>query len=285
VVSASYRVHGKQISFRLGTYDSSKSLVIDPRLAWGTFLDGGVYDVYNGFRVDSDGFTYIVGETGSPDFPVTPGAYQKYQTQNSAGEVFVSKLSQDGSSLVWSTIVGGTGPDNASWPNGFTLDSQGNVYIVGTTGDFTYDNNGNLIPYVSTFPTTPGAYDRTELAGWHEFLVKVNSTGSALDFSTFLSDQPNIIPFDVVVGTAGNVYVTGASDGVGIGSDYATIKYNSTGQQQWVARYSGFGGYGNDEAYAIAVDHSGNVYVTGRSPGAGSAEDYAAIKYNSAGQE
>jgi uncharacterized delta-60 repeat protein len=89
----------------------------------------------------------------------------------------------------------------------------------------------------------------------------------------------------IAIDDSGNVYVTGGSDGVGIGSDYATIKYNSAGQQQWVARYSGFGGYGNDQAYAIAVDHSGNVYVTGRSPGTGSAEDYATIKYNSAGQE
>ena len=89
----------------------------------------------------------------------------------------------------------------------------------------------------------------------------------------------------VTVDGSGNVYVTGGSDGVGIGSDYATIKYNSTGQQEWVARYSGFAGYGNDEADALVVDHSGNVYVTGRSPGPGSAEDYATIKYNSAGQE
>jgi hypothetical protein len=89
----------------------------------------------------------------------------------------------------------------------------------------------------------------------------------------------------IAVDDSGNVYVTGGSDGVGIGSDYATIKYDSSGQQQWVARYTGFGGYGNDTAYAIAVDHSGNVYVTGRSPGIGTAEDYATVKYNSAGQQ
>ena len=88
----------------------------------------------------------------------------------------------------------------------------------------------------------------------------------------------------IAVDDAGNVYVTGGSDGVGIGLDYATIKYNSAGQQQWVARYNGPVN-GEDEADAIAVDSSGNVYVTGRSPGAGTADDYATIKYNSAGQE
>jgi uncharacterized delta-60 repeat protein len=84
---------------------------------------------------------------------------------------------------------------------------------------------------------------------------------------------------------SGNVYVTGRSLGNGIGFDYATIKYDSAGQQQWVARYTGFQGYGDDEANAIAVDGSGNVYVTGQSTGIGTAEDYATIKYNSGGQQ
>src|ERR1035438_3021293 len=97
VVSAAYRVQGKRISFELGAYDSSRSLVIDPSLVYGTFLDGSGFERYNSFVVDSAGYSYIVGETGSSDFPTTPGAYQQYHTQNYAGEVFVSKLSQDGS--------------------------------------------------------------------------------------------------------------------------------------------------------------------------------------------
>ena len=76
----------------------------------------------------------------------------------------------------------------------------------------------------------------------------------------------------IAVDDSGNVYVTGGSDG--IGSDYATVRCDSAGQQQWLARYTA---YGNDTAYAIALDASGNVYVTGRSPGAGTAEDYATI--------
>ena len=89
----------------------------------------------------------------------------------------------------------------------------------------------------------------------------------------------------IAVDGSGNVYVTGWSTGNGVGFDYATIKYNSAGQRQWVARYTGFQGYGEDKANAIAVDGSGNVYVTGRSTGIGTAEDYATIKYNSAGQQ
>src|SRR6266542_1600939 len=86
----------------------------------------------------------------------------------------------------------------------------------------------------------------------------------------------------VAVDASGNVYVTGASVGSGTGLDYATIKYNSSGIQQWVARYDGPRN-GTDLAFSIAVDGSGNVYVTGFSTGPASGYDYATIKYNSSG--
>jgi hypothetical protein len=86
----------------------------------------------------------------------------------------------------------------------------------------------------------------------------------------------------VVVDATGNIYVTGQSQGTSTGFDYATIKYNSSGVQQWVARYDGTGS-GDDIAVAIAVDNSGNVYVTGRSKGTSSSMDYATVKYNSSG--
>ena len=90
----------------------------------------------------------------------------------------------------------------------------------------------------------------------------------------------------IAVDGAGNVYVTGQSRSSGTEDlfDYATVKYNSAGQQQWVARYNGPGN-GFDSPTGIAVDSSGNVYVTGGSPGLGTDFDYATIKYNSAGQQ
>src|SRR6266496_1603514 len=86
----------------------------------------------------------------------------------------------------------------------------------------------------------------------------------------------------IVGDSSGNVYVTGGSHGSGTDLDYATIKYNSAGREQWVARYNG--GI-RDYAWAIALDGSGNIYVTGESIGSGTASDYATIKYDASGQE
>ena len=90
--------------------------------------------------------------------------------------------------------------------------------------------------------------------------------------------------YAIAVDDSGNIYVTGHSSGSGTNLDYATIKYDSAGNQLWVARYNGPGN-GDDEACAIAVDGSGNIYVTGRSIGIGTGYDYATIKYNSDGNE
>jgi len=88
----------------------------------------------------------------------------------------------------------------------------------------------------------------------------------------------------IAVDVSGNVYVTGESEGLGIGIDYVTIKYGPLGQEEWVARYDAFGNSG-DSASAIAIDNSGNVYVTGESYASVTTYDYATVKYNSIGQE
>ena len=90
--------------------------------------------------------------------------------------------------------------------------------------------------------------------------------------------------YAIAVDNAGNVYVTGWSQGSGTGDDYATVKYDSSGVEQWVARYNGAAS-GGDGANAIAVDNAGNVYVTGQSHGPGTAWDYATVKYDSSGVE
>ena len=111
-------------------------------------------------------------------------------------------------------------------------------------------------------------------AGQEQWVASYNGPGNALDFANAIA-----------VDSSGNVYVTGESYGLDSARDYATIKYNSTGQEQWVARYNGPANY-DDEARAIVLDGSANVYVTGYSYGVGDVGiDYATIKYNSAGQQ
>jgi uncharacterized delta-60 repeat protein len=106
-----------------------------------------------------------------------------------------------------------------------------------------------------------------------DWVSRYNGTGNILDN-----------PHSIAVDGSGNVYVTGASAGSGTGKDYATIKYNSAGVQQWVSRYNGPGN-SDDIAYSIGVDGSGNVYVTGSSWGSGTNYDFATVKYNSSGAQ
>jgi uncharacterized delta-60 repeat protein len=139
------------------------------------------------------------------------------------------------------------------------LDRSGNVYVAGFS-----DSEGTGYDYATI---------KYNSAGQREWVARYNGPGNDGDLAQAIA-----------VDDSGNVYVTGFSVGAGTGLDYATIKYNSAGQEQWVARYNGPGN-NTDEGVAVAVDSSGNVYVTGESWGQGTKTDYATIKYNSLGQE
>ncbi len=139
------------------------------------------------------------------------------------------------------------------------VDSMGNVYVTGVS---------TKLPYGTDFYT-----------------VKYDVAGNLVWSARFGSNEyVENIATAIAVDASGNVYVTGESYGSGTYYDYATIKYNSNGVEQWVKRYNGPGNSG-DYAASIAVDGSGNVYVTGRSEGSGTSDDYATIKYNSNGVE
>ena len=109
-------------------------------------------------------------------------------------------------------------------------------------------------------------------SGQQQWVIRYDGPGHDLDRAS-----------GIAVDDSGNVYVTGWSWGAATSSDYATVKYNSAGQQQWVARYDG-PVHGDDEAIGIALDGSGNIYVTGYSVGSGTDRDYVTIKYNPSGQ-
>jgi uncharacterized delta-60 repeat protein len=179
------------------------------------------------------------------------------------------KASVRGPSPVWSASPVGVqegwvalynGPDNNDdEATAIAVDGSGNVYVTGFSFDANTDYDYATIKYNSV--------------GQQQWVARYDGPESYTDQATAIA-----------VDGSGNVYVTGASSSNAGSLDYATIKYNSAGQQQWVARYEGPGG-SDDVATAIALDESGNVYVTGYSFGSGINYDYATIKYNSAGQQ
>jgi hypothetical protein len=137
------------------------------------------------------------------------------------------------------------------------VDDEGNVYVTGESAGI-----GTFADYATI---------KYNSAGVQLWVARYNGPGNFFDE-----------PADLAIDDEGNVYVTGSSEGITSGTDYATIKYNSAGVEQWVARYNGPGD-STDVATSLAVDEDGNVYVTGRSAGIGTVLDYATIKYNASG--
>jgi uncharacterized delta-60 repeat protein len=168
---------------------------------------------------------------------------------------FVGSYSQI--NIQWETRYTSTGA-NVDRSEDMVMDAAGNVYVtglgVGTSANFDYIT----IKYNS--------------AGVQQWIAQYNGPGNGLDEA-----------HAVAIDTSGNVYVTGWSyGGATTGFDYATVKYNSAGVQQWATRYNNTTN-GTDEAWDVATDHSGNVYVTGTSDGSGTNSAATTIKYNSAG--
>lgn len=228
-------------------------------LVYSTFLGGSGDDDSKGLFVDGAGSAYVTGNTRSSGYPVTVGAYDAFYA---AGEAFVTKLSASGSSLLYSTFLGGTSEE---WAYDVFADAAGNAYITGVTGSFNY-------------PVTPGAYDTTFNGGKDGFVTKLSASGSSLLYSTFIGgssafDEDRFE--DSFVDAAGNVYVTGFTGS----SDYPVTAgaYDTTYNGGWdafVTKLSSsgssllystlFGGIGNDRATGVFVDDAGNAYITGQ---------------------
>ena len=164
------------VSFELGSFDSSRALVIDPVLVYSSYLGGTLYDIGQSIAVDQGGNAYVVGTTASLNFPTTPGVLKpvllpRTDAPNSYwNDAFVTKVNPTGSALVYSTYFGGRNGGEGGM--GVALDAQGNAYLTGTTmaTDF---------PLVNPYQSTMGGADES-------FATKLNATGSAIIFSTYL---------------------------------------------------------------------------------------------------
>lgn len=198
--------------------------------------------------------------------------------------------------------------------NSIAVDESGNIYVTGTTtgtgtfGDFAtikYDSLGN-VKWVATFDGQGSSSDEASSmyvdsmgnvyvtglmrgVGTDQFFdyatVKYDSSGQQLWFARYNGPgNGRDFAYSIAVDAYENVYVTGESSGIGTMADFATVKYNSSGIEQWVRRYNGPGN-SDDIGRSIRTDSFGNVYVTGSSAGSGTGADFATVKYDSVGEE
>ncbi|MFN7930687.1 MAG: SBBP repeat-containing protein [Blastocatellia bacterium] len=190
-VAAAYTLTGKQrVGFRLGAYDHRHPLVIDPVLVYSTFVGGTGTETGRAIVVDKDGNAYVTGESVSSDFPATTRIPPLKQVAN---DIFVVKLDATGTQLLYAAWLGGDSDDTA---RKLAVDAAGNAYVTGST-------------LSSDFPTTAGALQRTRNADSDAFVVKLNATGSALLYSTYLGGNGTETALDIAVDSSGNAYIAG----------------------------------------------------------------------------
>ena len=313
-VDGSFVLAGDLIRFRVGIYDRTRALVIDPVLSYATYLGGTTTDtigtatgpgnlqvgVSQAIALDSTGSAYVTGTTFSTDFPTAnpyqsaPPAKLGAPPPGTYASAFVTKFSPDGSSLVYSTYLGGNGADHGY---AIAVDSSGNAYVTGLTTSPNFPvTSGAYQTVCAPVPNNTGASSASSNCNsfdYSVFLTKLNATGTALVYSTFLGGYANwSYATAVAVDTAGRAYVAGNENDICsanytfqscfpttsaavIGGDkpgggsgqYAFVAaFDPTGAKLLYSTLIGdlnFSGGGGTYATAVAVDRNGAFYVTG----------------------
>ncbi len=160
-------------------------------LLYSTYLGGSGNDSISGIKIDSSGDAYIAGGTTSVNFPTTAGAYQGALAGNT--NVFITELNPTATSLIYSTLLGGSNNDAAY---GMDMDSSYRVYVTGQI------NSVN-------FPTTAGAF-QTVFGGFDDSFISVmNPTGTALVYSSYLGGSSEDVGYGIALDPAGNAYLAG----------------------------------------------------------------------------
>lgn len=277
-------VDGHTVGFDIGPYDRNRPLIIDPVVTYVALFGGsGNTTVALGLAVDTSGSPYISGATCDLQYPATPASLQNQGGgvfgDNGCEDAFVTKLSSDGTSLVYSTFIGGADSDGAGR---IAVDSTGAAYVTGIT-------------LSADFPTTTGAYSRTFAAGnctlafgsqvacADAFVTKLAPDGSQLVYSTYVGGSRFDLGGGIAIDETGAAYVQGWTNstnfpvtaGVAQGTyaggtcfagfapcyDAFVTKLTPDGSQLVYATY--LGGSSQEYAFSIAVDAGHNAYVTG----------------------
>ena len=224
-------------------------------LIYSTYLGGSGGEVGNAIALDGSGNAYLAGTTSSSDFPTL----NPYQTDQGSGDVFVTKLSSSGNSLIYSTYLGGGGADDG---RGIAVDGSGDAYVTGSTESYGF-------PTLNPFQTDQGQYDADA------FVTKLSRSGSSLIYSTYLGGSGDDYGHGIAIDGSSNAYVTGATEssnfpilypyqtyqGATYYSDAFVTKLSSTGSSLIYSTY--LGSQGDDWGNGIVINGSGDAYVTG----------------------
>ena len=250
---------GSRYGFKVGDYDASQPLVIDPGLVYSSFLGGSDFEQAQAIAIDTTGSAYVTGFTGSTNFPIVPNPGAAQPSYGGGYDAFVTKVNPTGTSFLYSTYLGGSAFDEGY---GIAVDSAGDAYVAGTTAS-------------TNFPTTPGAFQTVPMSQ-DAFVTKLNPTGTTMLYSTRLGGNGGEQAFAIAIDATGSAYVTGttcfslnfpttpgAYQTTRIGScDVFVAKFNPTGTAPLL--YSTLlGRSGINEGFGIAVDATLNAYIAG----------------------
>jgi hypothetical protein len=281
--------NGKNVSFQVAAYDAHSTLVIDPILIYSTYVGGSNIDNASAIAVAPDKTAFIAGSTFSADYPTTNNIqFNRGGGPDFPQDAFVTKISADGSAIVYSTYLGGKNEDTAG---GIAVDNFGNAYVTGATISPDFPVGPFSINTLCGADGQCGAsWNGRNLLVTNGFITKLNAAGTAILYSGFIGEYENVSGQSVAVDGNFNAYVTGSVTAnitptvaivppatppppfpitvsafqttIGAGSFNAYVmKIDATGATILYSSY--LGGGIEDIGYGIAVDGNANAYVTG----------------------
>jgi len=285
-VAATFELRGNQeVGFKLGAYDHSRTMVIDPILVYSTYLGGSGAESCSfitglpftpgcpAITVDSASNAYVAGSTMSADFPIPPGGKPFQGNLAGTANLFIAKFNPTGV-LQFATYLGGNGIDYSA---GVAVDAGFSVIVAGTTSSTNFPTNGVNTAFQSTAVSS----------GQHVFVSKLDSTGHTLLYSTYLSGHGADLASGTALDVSGNVYVTGTTKSKDVDTgfpstlgSFQTAPASGSAIQFFMSKvnpnlggsasmvYSTYFGGGNPSAGeavggGIAVDINSNAYITG----------------------
>jgi len=253
------------VSFRCQRDSPDAALTIDP-LVYSTFLGGTGGDGVNRVVVGPSGRLLATGSTGSDDFPTSLGAL--YATAPGGGDAFVLRLNDNGSGLDFATYLGGSGYEV---PWGLGLDGNGSIFVSGYTYSDDFPKTANSLYSNVTLDT--GNSTEADV-----FVTRLSSSGTLLDYSTYLGGSGADMAYDMAVDSGGSAYVVGETASSDFPTTNGSLPFDparfANGNPAFVAKiapngdaleYCTFlsGTDGDDLAYAVEVDAAGQAFVAG----------------------